>query len=97
MFSSQKRKIYLQMLKAVAEAIGPDYLDQVVFVGGCTTVLFMDENDAERIRHTEDVDLIAHLFWHPIESDKYCLSCNLALLAISIGTPSEVLTWTLEL
>ena len=25
------------MLKAVAEAIGPDYLDQVVFVGGCTT------------------------------------------------------------
>ena len=52
MFSSQKRKIYLQMLKAVAEAIGPDYLDQVVFVGGCTTVLFMDENDAERIRHT---------------------------------------------
>ena len=46
------------MLKAVAEAIGPDYLDQVVFVGGCTTVLFMDENDAERIRHTEDVDLI---------------------------------------
>ena len=58
MFSSQKRKIYLQMLKAVAEAIGPDYLDQVVFVGGCTTVLFMDENDAERIRHTEDVDLI---------------------------------------
>ena len=43
----QKRKIYLQMLKAVAEAIGPDYLDQVVFVGGCTTVLFMDENDAD--------------------------------------------------
>ena len=35
MFSSQKRKIYLQMLKGVAEANWPDYLDEVVFVGGC--------------------------------------------------------------
>lgn len=46
------------MIKAAALAIGPDHIDKVVFVGGCTTALFMDENDAERLRHTEDVDLI---------------------------------------
>lgn len=51
-----------EMLVMVAKALGPDLCQQVAFVGGCTTSLFLtDEFTREQVRHTDDVDVIASL------------------------------------
>ncbi len=50
------------MLVMVASALTPKLLEQVAFVGGCTTSLLLtDEFTREQVRHTDDVDLIVHL------------------------------------
>ncbi|UIN20800.1 nucleotidyl transferase AbiEii/AbiGii toxin family protein [Herbaspirillum frisingense] len=50
------------MIEQVATALGPDMLQQMAFVGGCTTALLLtDEYAIEQVRHTDDVDLIVHL------------------------------------
>jgi len=50
------------MIEIVAQAIGPDLLQEVAFVGGCTTGLMLDDPfSMEQVRHTEDVDLIVHV------------------------------------
>lgn len=50
------------MLKAVAVALGDDLRARLVFVGGCTTALYMtDPITLEGIRATDDVDLIVDL------------------------------------
>jgi predicted nucleotidyltransferase len=52
----------LYMLETVAEAIGDDLRDRLVFVGGCTTALFItDTITLEDVRLTNDVDLIVDL------------------------------------
>lgn len=52
----------LQMLQTVAEALGDDLRERLVFVGGCTTALFItDEITLEDVRATDDVDLIVDL------------------------------------
>jgi hypothetical protein len=52
----------LQMLRSVAEALGSDLRERLVFVGGCTTALFItDPVTLEDIRTTDDVDLIVDL------------------------------------
>ncbi|AKC77400.1 hypothetical protein XB05_00540 [Xanthomonas arboricola] len=54
--------IQQHMLARVAEALGPDLLPEVAFVGGCTTGLLMtDSVSREAVRFTEDVDLIVHV------------------------------------
>ncbi len=51
-----------QMLVVVAQALGGELLQQVVFVGGCTTALLItDKATLEAVRYTDDVDLIAHV------------------------------------
>lgn len=59
-------RIYSQlygMLQKVAEALGEELLDKVVFVGGCTTgLLITDEVTKEAVRYTDDVDLIIDVF-----------------------------------
>lgn len=56
-FNTQKR-----MIQRVANALGTELLNKVVFVGGCTTGLFItDEFTIEQIRSTDDVDLILSL------------------------------------
>lgn len=62
----------LQMLEAVADALGAELRQQVAFVGGCTTVLLItDEYTQESIRGTDDVDLVIHLTstaaWYRLE------------------------------
>lgn len=57
------------MIQRVAEQLGSDLLSQVAFVGGCTTGLHLtDEYTKEKVRYTEDVDLIIHVLgytgWH---------------------------------
>lgn len=52
----------LEMLVAVADALGDDLRDRVVFVGGCTTALFItDSVTLEGVRATDDIDLIIDL------------------------------------
>ncbi|MBZ9772326.1 hypothetical protein [Mesorhizobium sp. CO1-1-8] len=50
------------MLKAVAEALGDELRASLVFVGGCTTALYItDPIVLEGVRATDDVDLIVDL------------------------------------
>ena len=44
----------------VAKALG-DLVDEVVFVGGCTTALLVDNAAANFVRRTEDVDIIVDI------------------------------------
>lgn len=54
------------MLVLVANALGDELLQQVVFVGGCTTgLLVTDTVTQESIRYTEDVDLITRVMGYP--------------------------------
>lgn len=50
----------LRQLALIAEALG-DLLPHVVFVGGCTTALLVDEVAYSGVRQTEDVDVIVDL------------------------------------
>lgn len=51
-----------EMLIAVAEALGDDLRSRLVFVGGCTTALYItDPVTLENVRATDDVDLIVDL------------------------------------
>lgn len=55
----------LHMLQTVAQALGDDLRERLVFVGGCTTALFItDEIVLENVRATDDVDLIVDLVGH---------------------------------
>ncbi len=50
------------MLETVARALGDDLRDKLVFVGGCTTALFItDPVTLDDVRATDDVDLIIDL------------------------------------
>lgn len=56
------RNQLLKMLETVAEALGEDLRERMVFVGGCTTALFItDDITLEDVRATDDVDLIIDL------------------------------------
>ena len=56
----------LEMLKAVASALGEDLRERLVFVGGCTTALFItDPITLEDVRATDDIDLIIDLTGQP--------------------------------
>jgi predicted nucleotidyltransferase len=51
-----------EMLKTVAVALGDDLRARLVFVGGCTTALYItDAITLEGVRATDDVDLIVDL------------------------------------
>jgi hypothetical protein len=49
-----------ELLKRVAKRLGP-LLPEVVFVGGCTTGLFITDDAAAEVRPTFDVDVIAEI------------------------------------
>jgi len=62
----------LKMLEKVAEALSDDFLQEMVFIGGCTTSLLMDEeNYSLASRYTYDVDLIVDIAtradWYELE------------------------------
>ena len=50
----------IESLKHVAKRLGP-LLGEVVFVGGCTTGLFITDKAAAEVRATFDVDVIAEI------------------------------------
>ena len=50
------------MIAQVANALGPEFLEEMVFLGGCTTgLLLTDDFSRESVRHTNDVDLIVRV------------------------------------
>ena len=62
----------INMIETVARALGSELLEEVVFVGGCTTgLLVSDEVTKEGIRYTDDVDLIVNVAgyagWHSFQ------------------------------
>ena len=60
----------LAILELVAQALGP-VCDSVIFVGGCATGLLLTQERPDRIRITEDVDIVANALtvhdYHAIE------------------------------
>ena len=50
----------LELLISVARLLRP-LLDDLVFVGGCTTALLITDPDAAEVRSTYDVDAIAEI------------------------------------
>ncbi|GGI31261.1 MULTISPECIES: hypothetical protein [Bradyrhizobium] len=55
-----------EMLKTVAGALGDELRARLVFVGGCTTALYItDPVTLEGVRSTDDVDLIVDLVGFP--------------------------------
>lgn len=57
-------KLHFDMLKKVVSKLTPSLREKIVFVGGCTTCLFVDDVSQEDIRSTEDVDLIISVLTH---------------------------------
>lgn len=56
---------HTEMVAIVATAMGEAMLQEVAFVGGCTTgLLLTDDFSKEQVRHTDDVDLIVHVVGH---------------------------------
>lgn len=52
----------IEMIDVVAQSLGDDLLERVVFVGGCTTALLVDDVvTLQHIRSTEDVDMIVEI------------------------------------
>jgi len=67
-------KIQEVMLQRVADALGTPLLQEVAFVGGCTTgLLITDEVSREAVRFTDDVDLIVHVMglggWYRLQRE----------------------------
>lgn len=60
----------LAILELVAQALGP-VCEHVIFVGGCATGLLLTQERPDRIRVTEDVDIVAQALtahdYHAIE------------------------------
>lgn len=54
------QKTNLELLRSVAQRLGA-LLPEVVFVGGCTTGLFITDKAAPEVRPTVDVDAIAEI------------------------------------
>ena len=54
------KEINRQMLCLVAQRLTP-LLDQFVFLGGCTTALFVTDEAAPDVRVTNDVDVIVEV------------------------------------
>ncbi|MGO7419677.1 hypothetical protein ACCT09_06495 [Rhizobium ruizarguesonis] len=63
---TEVREQLLEMLRAVATALGDELRSRLVFVGGCTTALFItDPITLEDVRTTDDIDLIVDLAGWP--------------------------------
>lgn len=63
------RANHVAMITAVAQAMGQELCNEVAFVGGCSTALFVTDTYSQgQVRHTDDVDLIVHVIstvgWH---------------------------------
>ena len=67
----------LEMLRIAVEHLGP-LADELVFVGGCTTGLFVTDAAAAEVRPTDDVDTI-------VEATTYVQSLEILRAASNTG------------
>ena len=90
--SSNLELNYLQLIE-VAKSLG-DLVNDVVFVGGCTTALLVDQSGAEFVRRTEDVDIIVDLL---SLSDLYAFGDKLRACGFSEDTSDDsiICRWTI--
>lgn len=85
-------ELNLFRVEEVAKALG-DLLDGVVFVGGCTSALLVDEAGSAFARHTEDVDIIVDLL---SRSAYYAFGDKLRERGFSEAADSDVVCrWTM--
>lgn len=78
----------LKMLEKVAEALSEEFLREMVFIGGCTTSLLVDEeNYALASRYTYDVDLIVDI---ATQADWYLLEEKIRRLGFKNDQDSNV-------
>jgi len=60
--STSIHKLMLEQIERLANSLGNDLLQEMVFVGGCTTGIHIsDEFIKDTVRHTKDVDLIVSI------------------------------------
>lgn len=79
----------LKMLEKVAEALSEEFLREMVFIGGCTTSLLVDEeNYALASRYTYDVDLIVDI---ATQADWYLLEEKIRRLGFKNDQDSNVI------
>lgn len=79
----------LKMLEKVAEALSEEFLREMVFIGGCTTSLLVDEeNYALASRYTYDVDLIVDI---ATQADWYFLEEKIRRLGFKNDQDSNVI------
>lgn len=57
---SQRATVNLKMLEFIARKLGP-LNDEVIYLGGCTTALFISDSLSSDVRPTKDVDCIVDL------------------------------------
>lgn len=89
---SSHHELNLFRLKEVAKALD-GLLDQVVFVGGCSSALLVDPGGAALVRQTEDVDIIVDLL---STAEYYAFGDKLREKGFSEKAESDVLCrWTL--
>jgi len=53
--------ILKDQLIAVANALGRELVNELVFVGGSTVFLYLDDQDSSQLRPTDDVDAIVNV------------------------------------
>lgn len=82
----------LMMLEAVASALG-ELLDKVIFVGGSTTVLLVDEAAHFGARKTEDVDVIIDV---ATTVEYYKFSQSLRDLGFREDTDGPICRWLID-
>jgi len=81
--------ILITMLDEIAQALPSEYLEEMAFIGGCTTALFLDIPNAEEgIRATYDVDLIVDI---STQKEWYQLEDELRKLGFKNDQNSEIL------
>src|SRR5262245_48589563 len=83
------REANLAMLRQVAIKLGP-VRDEVVFVGGITTALFLTDPGAAAVRATDDVDVIAKVV---SQTQYYELAARLRRLGFAEDPEGPVCRW----
>lgn len=82
----------IRQLVAVAEKLG-ELLDTVVFIGGSTTSLLVDDAGTTNIRYTDDVDFIVKVVHSYVEHTKF--EEKLRTLGFSHDINGHTCRWTI--
>lgn len=85
----KNKNINLMQLEIIAEALG-DVLPQVTFLGGCATVLLVDQAAHYGVRETDDVDVIVDVV---SKMDYYRLSDKLRHMGFREDSNGPICRW----